>query len=178
MQALIDNLLEYSRAGSADYEMRSADCGQIARDALALLQSKVEEAGAAVEIGELPTIMCDARQMGQVFQNLISNALTYRCEQPKVEIGAERMEQGWCFSVSDNGIGIAEADAKRIFEMLERLHTPQEYAGSGLGLAICQRIVERHGGRIWAEPNRDSGTTFRFTVSDPDGGHPDGRHRA
>ena len=85
---------------------------------------------------------------------------------------------GWCFSVSDNGIGIAEDDAERIFEMLERLHTQQEYGGSGLGLAICKRIVERHGGRIWAEPNPESGTRFRFTIPDPDGGRLDGQHRA
>jgi PAS domain S-box-containing protein len=168
MQALIDGLLDYSRASSVDYEIRPVDCNEIARSILALLGTKIEEAGAAVETRELPTVWADANQISRVFQNLISNALTYRSTEPRIELGAERIVGGWCFTVSDNGIGIPQTDMERIFEMLERLHTQQEYSGSGMGLAICKRIVERHGGRIWAEPKPRSGTRFCFTI--PDGG--------
>jgi PAS domain S-box-containing protein len=168
MQALIDGLLDYSRASSATYEIRQVDCNEVAGSVLALLRAKVEESRATVQRGELPTVWGDARQISQVFQNLISNALTYRSEKPRIELGAERIVGGWCLSVSDNGIGIPRAGAERIFEMLERLHTQQQYAGSGMGLAICKRIVERHGGRIWAESIPGSGTRFRFTIPDCD----------
>ena len=168
MQALIDSLLEYSRAGSAEYELRMVACNEIARSAVAQLRSTIDETGAIVKTGELPAVWGDARQISRVFQNLISNSLTYRSDEPRIELGAERIVGGWCFSVSDNGIGIAVEDAERIFEMLERLHTQQEYAGSGMGLAISRRIVEGHGGRIWAEPNPGSGTRLRFTIPDPD----------
>jgi signal transduction histidine kinase len=166
MQALIDGLLDYSRASSADYEIHPVDCNEIARSNLALLGTRIEETGAAVETRELPTVWADANQISRVFQNLISNALTYRSAEPRIELGAERIVGGWCFTVSDNGIGISRADVERIFEMLERLHTQQEYSGSGMGLAICKRIVERHGGRIWAEPKPPSGTRFCFTIPD------------
>lgn len=175
MQALIDSLLEYSRASSPEYELRSVDCSEVVHCVLALLRAKITDVGATVETRELPIVCADARQISRVFQNLITNALTYRREAPTVRIGAERVVGAWCFSVSDNGIGIAEADAGRVFEMLERLHTPQEYGGSGMGLAICKRIIERHGGRIWAEPNPEGGTTFCFTIPDPDSGSLDGR---
>jgi PAS domain S-box-containing protein len=168
MQALIDGLLDYSRASSADYEIRPVDCNEIARSILALLGTKIEETGAAVETRELPTVRADASQISRVFQNLICNALTYRSAEPMIELRAERIVGGWCFTVSDNGIGVPQIDVERIFDMLERLHTQQEYSGSGMGLAICKRIVERHGGRIWAEPKPRSGTRFCFTI--PDGG--------
>jgi PAS domain S-box-containing protein len=175
MQALIDSLLEYSRASSPVYELRSVDCNEVVHSVLALLRAKITDSGATVETRELPIVWADARQISRVFQNLITNALTYRREAPTVRIGAERVVGAWCFSVSDKGIGIAEADAGRIFGMLERLHTPQEYGGSGMGLAICTRIIERHGGRIWAEPNPEGGTRFCFTIPDPDSGSLDGR---
>jgi PAS domain S-box-containing protein len=174
MQALIDGLLEYSRAGWSEQETGPADSGEIVHGVLAQLRSAIDETGVVVKIGQLPVLWADTRQLGQVFQNLISNALTYRSEEPRIDIGAERIIGGWRFWVSDNGIGIAERDAERIFEMLERLHTPQEYPGSGLGLAICKRIVERHGGRIWTEPNAESGTSFHFTIPDPGGGRRNG----
>jgi PAS domain S-box-containing protein len=173
MQGLIDGLLDYSRASSTEYELRPIDCNEIVRGVLALLGTKIEESGATVELRELPRTCADAGQIARVFQNLISNALTYCTEQPRIEIAAERIVGGWCFRVSDNGIGISPADAERIFEMLERLHTRQEYDGSGMGLAICRRVIERHGGRIWAEPNPRSGTRFCFTIPDPVS--PDGR---
>jgi PAS domain S-box-containing protein len=175
MQCLIDSLLEYSRASSAEYELRSVDCKEVVNSVLALLRAKITDSGAIVETRALPIVWADARQISRVFQNLITNALTYRRAQPKVQIGAERVVGAWRFSVSDNGIGIAEADAGRIFEMLERLHAPQEYGGSGMGLAICKRIIERHGGRIWAEPNPEGGTRFCFTIPDSDSGSLDGR---
>jgi light-regulated signal transduction histidine kinase (bacteriophytochrome) len=172
MQALIDSLLEYSRASSAAYELRLLDCNDVVQGVLALLGSKVEETRATIRCSELPTVWGDGGQISLVFQNLISNALTYRTAAPRVYIDAQRVVGAWCFLVSDNGIGIPHGDAERIFEMLERLHTQREYAGCGMGLAICRRIVERHGGRIWTEPNLGSGARLCFTIPDPDGKQP------
>ena len=169
MQALIDSLLEYSRASAAAYELRLLDCNEVVRGVLAVLGSKIGDTRATIRCGELPTVWGDGGQISHVFQNLISNALTYRTAAPRVDIDAQRVVGAWCFRVSDNGIGIPQGDAERIFEMLERLHTRREYAGSGMGLAICRRIVERHGGRIWAEPNPGSGTRLCFTIPDADG---------
>lgn len=169
MQALIDSLLEYSRASAAAYELRLLDCNEVVRGVLAVLGSKIGDTRANIRCGELPTVWGDGGQISHVFQNLISNALTYRTAAPRVDIDAQRVVGAWCFRVSDNGIGIPQGDAERIFEMLERLHTQREYAGSGMGLAICRRIVERHGGRIWAEPNPASGARFCFTIPDADG---------
>jgi PAS domain S-box-containing protein len=175
MQTLIDCLLEYSRASAARYELSLVDCNEIVRGVLALLDSKRRASEAAVRIAELPTVWGDAAQISLVFQNLISNALTYRSADPRIEIDAQRVVGAWRLSVSDNGIGVPQGDVERIFEMLERLHTQREYTGSGMGLAICKRVVERHGGRIWAEPNPWSGTRFCFTIPDPHGGPLDGR---
>ena len=141
---------------------------------LALLESKIEETGADRE--DRRAAGCSGATPGrssQVFQNLISNALTYRSDKPQVRArrGAHR-RRGWCFSVSDNGIGIASRRCGADLRDAQRLHTQQEYGGSGMGLAICRRIVERHGGRIWAEPNAGSGNGFCFTIPDPDGGLP------
>jgi light-regulated signal transduction histidine kinase (bacteriophytochrome) len=110
--------------------------------------------------------MADEAQLAQVFQNLIANGIKFRREDasPQVHVSAERGDHAWIFSVEDNGIGIDPEQSKRIFQIFQRLHSEEEYPGLGLGLALCQRIVERHGGRIWVEPKAGPGSTFRFTI--------------
>ena len=118
-----------------------------------------------VDVGELPTVMGDPTQLARLLQNLLSNALKFRGEAtPHVTVRAERDGQFWCFSVSDNGIGFAAENASRIFEMFQRLHERGKFDGTGLGLAICKRIVEQHGGTIWAEAQDGQGSKFYFRL--------------
>jgi len=100
----------------------------------------------------------------QVFQNLISNSIKYRGkETPRIHVSAERIADGWLFSVRDNGMGIHPKDADRVFGMFKRLHG-REFSGSGIGLALCKKVVERQGGRIWVESETGRGATFKFTI--------------
>jgi light-regulated signal transduction histidine kinase (bacteriophytochrome) len=109
--------------------------------------------------------MADNVQLGQLFQNLIGNAIKFQgMELPRVHVSASRNGNGWVFSVRDNGIGIAPEYAERIFVIFQRLHSPEKYPGTGIGLAVCKKIVERHGGRIWVESESGKGATFYFTL--------------
>jgi light-regulated signal transduction histidine kinase (bacteriophytochrome) len=129
------------------------------------LRISLEEGGVTVTHDPLPTVLGDESQLGQLFQNLLANAIKFRGpEAPRIHIGAERTDSHWTLAVRDNGIGIAPEHRERIFLIFQRLHTRAEYPGTGIGLAIARRIVERHGGRIWIESNTGPGTTFCFTV--------------
>jgi two-component system, chemotaxis family, sensor kinase Cph1 len=120
-----------------------------------------------VEHAPLPTLLADASQLAQLFQNLIGNAIKFRAERrPEIRISARRETEGWRFGVSDNGIGIEPQYFDRIFRVFQRLHTRGRYPGTGIGLAICKKIVERHGGRIWIESQPGQGSTFYFTLSE------------
>jgi chemotaxis family two-component system sensor kinase Cph1 len=113
----------------------------------------------------LPTVMADDLQLGQLFQNLIGNAIKFHGEEPpRVHVSARPGGNGWIFSVRDNGIGIAPEYAERIFIIFQRFHSREEYPGTGIGLAVCKKIVERHGGRIWVESELGKGATFYFTL--------------
>ena len=113
-----------------------------------------------------PTVLVDATQLLQVFQNLVGNAIKFRvAAPPAIHISAECHEDEWQLAVRDNGIGIEPQYAERIFVLFQRLHTRLEYPGTGIGLALCQKIVERHGGRIWVESALGQGATFFFTLS-------------
>ncbi|HKE01480.1 MAG TPA: ATP-binding protein [Planctomycetota bacterium] len=170
MQTLIRDLLSYSRVGASARPFVPVDVARVVATALANLRAAMEESGASVEVAELPTVLGDEMELTQLFQNLLGNALKFHGERaPRVRVGREvsaaKAQPGFCtISISDNGIGIAPEYLERIFEVFQRLHTRQQYPGNGIGLAVCQKVVERHGGRIWAtsEPNR--GSTFRVSL--------------
>jgi PAS domain S-box-containing protein len=165
MQNLINDLLAYSRVGTRGKPFSPVDCNQLVADTLRSLQISIRESSAQVEVKDLPTVMADRGQLEQVFQNLIANAIKFRGEAvPKVLIDARKTDGDWLFAVRDNGIGIEPQYFERIFVMFQRLHTRTEYSGTGIGLAICKKVVERHGGQIWIESEKDQGTTFYFTI--------------
>ena len=169
MQALINDLLALSRVGTQGRPFVATDPGAVVARVLRWLERALAESGGeVVVVGVLPTVLADAGQLEQLFQNLIANALKFRRpgERPRVEVTAERGEGEWVFAVRDNGIGFEQQFAEQIFLVFQRLHTRAEYAGTGVGLAICKKIVERHGGRIWAEGALGAGATFRFTIPD------------
>ncbi|MEK7787533.1 MAG: ATP-binding protein, partial [Chloroflexota bacterium] len=167
MQALITDLLAYSRVGTRGKPFEPTDGAAILKIVLANLAVAIAENGAAVTHDGLPTVMADPTQMTQLFQNLLGNAIKFRGERPpEIHVAAERREGEWLFSVRDNGIGIEPQYFERIYGVFQRLHTRREYPGTGIGLAICKKIVERHGGRIWVESEPGRGSTFFFTIPD------------
>jgi PAS domain S-box-containing protein len=165
MQNLINDVLAYSRVGSQGAAFAPADCNVILAKVTESLKASIEGQHAEVTADPLPVVVGDATQLGQVFQNLLANALKFHGERPpRIRISASERGGEWVFSVSDNGIGIAPEYLERIFIVFQRLHTLEEYPGTGMGLGICKKIVERHGGWIWAESAVGQGSTFRFTL--------------
>jgi light-regulated signal transduction histidine kinase (bacteriophytochrome) len=165
MQALIQDLLRFSRVGKAEIEPRTTDCRAVVEQAIKNLQAAVLESGAVVSWPGLPVVMADASQLTQVFQNLIANAIKFHgAEKPVIQIDAEKKNHEWVFTVSDNGIGIPAESWQDIFVIFRRLHTRDEYAGNGIGLSICKKIIERHGGKIWIEAQATPGCRFKFTL--------------
>lgn len=165
MQSLIRDLLTYSRIGRGSALGASADCGQVLAGVLAQLQPLIQERGALISHDPLPVVACAPLELGQIFQNLIGNAVKFQAagNRPLIHIGAEREGRFWRLSVRDNGIGIEERYRERIFQMFQRLHTSDKFEGTGIGLAICRKIVQRHGGRLWVESAPGHGSTFYFT---------------
>ena len=166
MQNLIGALLNYSSVSSgANARLVDLDCNAIVQEAVIACEAAAQEAEAEISHDSLPTIRADRAQLGQVFQNLIGNAIKYRKpqERPRIHISSAEMSEEWVFEVADNGIGFEAQYADRIFGLFKRLHG-LEYRGSGLGLGICKRIIERHGGRIWATSRPGDGSQFFFTL--------------
>lgn len=165
MQALINDLLAYSRVGSQAKPFIPTDCEGLLERTLANLQLSIQESGAEITHDPLPTVMGDPSQLGQLLQNLIANAIKFRGQEPpRVHLSAAQREKEWLFSVRDNGIGIEPPYFDRIFVIFQRLHAKMKYPGTGIGLTICKKIVERHGGRIWVESELGNGSTFYFTL--------------
>jgi len=165
MWNLVNDLLTYSRVGMQRNEFEPADSEAALAQSVNDLKVAIEETGALVTHDPLPTVMADPPQLGQLFRNLIGNAIKFRSsEPPRVHISASRTGNGWTFSVRDNGIGIAQDYSERIFVIFQRLHNREEYAGTGIGLAVCKKIVERHGGRIWVKSDAGKGATFYFIL--------------
>lgn len=187
MQELIQALLGYSRVGRSTRELEPIACDSLLQLTLRRLGTVITDHAATVTYDSLPRITADPVQLGQLFQNLIENAIKYRQEAPpQIHISAtlrniaaetypqsnaansshhaELPTQEWVFAVQDNGIGIEAEYFERIFLIFQRLHTRSEYSGTGIGLAICQKIVERHSGKIWVESELGKGSTFYFTI--------------
>lgn len=166
MSTLVKDLLAYARTTTEIERPSSIALDEDLKAALTQLAQAIEESGATVTHDPLPTMQLDRGQMVRLFQNLVGNALKYRNpdEPPRIHISAEQADEEWVISIKDNGIGFDPKYAASIFAPFKRLHTAVEYPGTGVGLAICRRIVEGHGGRIWAESAPGEGATFRFTL--------------
>lgn len=174
MQTLIDDVLAYSKVDLQGIEFELTDVGEALDRALANLRGRIAETGTTIIRDALPTVLAERTQLMQLFQNSIGNAIKFRSEKPpKIEIGAQRLEDDWLFFVRDNGIGIDPQFSDRIFVIFQRLHARDEYPGTGMGLAICKKIVECHRGRIWVESQVGRGATFYFTI--PVGGRDRGQ---
>gem|GEM_PF-568519 len=170
MQALIQDLLAFSRIGTTSSVSARVDTGGVLAGVELGLAVLIAEAGAIVTHDSMPVVQADRSQIEQVFSNLLGNALKYRRPEvpPRIHIGARRLDQDWWeFAVKDNGIGIAPEYFNRIFVIFQRLHTKDKYTGTGIGLAIVRKIIERHGGTIRVESTPGEGSTFIFTLPAP-----------
>ena len=158
------------RAGTTDLRMQRVAAGDVVAAALRDLETAVTEHGAVVEVGPLPTLRGDPGQLQRVFQNLLGNAIKYTEPgvAPRVVVSGAIADAGAEIAVADNGIGIDPGEVERAFEMFARLPgRAASYQGTGLGLAISRRIVERHGGHLWTDPNPGGGSVFRLTLPLP-----------
>jgi two-component system, sensor histidine kinase and response regulator len=166
MGTLIDDLLSYALAGKAIGVLQATNSRHAVDRALSNLHAEIEEAGATVTTGTLPVVRADSSQLTRLFQNLIGNSVKYRsADRPlEVGIGAEQVAKQWEFSVADNGAGLAPDEAGSVFTMFYRGSSTQGRPGSGIGLAICKKVIEAHGGQIWAEPREGAGTVVHFTL--------------
>ncbi len=165
MQALVNDLLQHSRITSQVLVLEPVATEEVLAQTLLSISMLLKEQGATVTHDPLPVVQADARQLEQIFSNLIGNAIKYRRQEPpKIHVSAVKKEDMWQFSVTDNGIGIEPRYLEKIFTIFERLHGQERYEGTGIGLAICKRIVERHGGRIWIESEPGEGSTLFFTL--------------
>jgi light-regulated signal transduction histidine kinase (bacteriophytochrome) len=171
MRGLIDDLLAFSRVGRVELARDQVDTEEVVNEVFRTLTAEREGPEPALLATTLPVVTGDAGQIGQLFQNLLSNAVKFvePGHAPVIEVTAELLEDGggWRFVVADDGIGINPAQAERIFGMFQRLHTRDEFPGTGVGLAIARKVVERHGGRIWAEPRPGGGTRMLFELRSP-----------
>jgi signal transduction histidine kinase len=167
MNSLIDDILLYSRLGDKTLMFRKVNIQAVICEAASFFQGEIQQKKGVIYFDVFHTEMfCDARQMEQLFRNLVENALKYNTsKKPEITIGIREKQHEYLFSVKDNGIGIDKEFFEKIFNMFQRLHTEQEYAGTGMGLALCKRIVENHNGKIWVESEPGKGTTFYFTIS-------------
>jgi signal transduction histidine kinase len=165
MQALINDLLEFSRVGRNGREPTLVNLNDIFAQAQATSERAIEETGARVRTQALPTVSGEPTLLLSLFQNLISNAIKFRAtEPPLMRLSVERSGEYWHFTCADNGIGVDPEYAERIFVIFQRLHTKEAYPGTGIGLAMCRKIVEHHGGRMWLDPEHSGGAQFHFTL--------------
>ena len=166
MGQLVDDLLAFSRLGRQALRTQKISTRAVVDRALAVLAPSIDSRTGQLVIGELPDCDADPHLLEEVFVNLLSNAFKYSKNQPsrRIEVGARESAEGTVFFVRDNGAGFDMRYADKLFGVFQRLHRSQEYEGTGVGLAIVHRIVDRHGGRIWADAKVDQGATFYFTL--------------
>ncbi len=165
MQVLINDLLAFSRVGRVGGDLAPVSCETALKTARTNLERQIKDSGATVESGPLPVVEAQLPLLTAVFQNLISNAIKFRGQQPpRVTVAVTRDGESWSFAVADNGIGISPEYADRIFIIFQRLHDRATYPGTGIGLAMCRKIIEYFGGRIWLDTGAGEGAVFRFTL--------------
>jgi len=165
MQALINDLLAYSRVGRSAREAALVSSDTALGQARANLATAIAESGATIESGHLPFVLAELPLLTAVFQNLLSNSLKFRGDKPpRIVISATRDAEFWLFSFTDHGIGIDPAYAERIFVIFQRLNERSAYPGTGIGLAMSRKIIEYFGGRMWLDTSTAEGTSFLFTL--------------
>jgi light-regulated signal transduction histidine kinase (bacteriophytochrome) len=165
MQALIDDLLAFSRVGRGERESTLVSCASALEQARTNLAAPITATRPRIETTELPQVRAGFSLIASLFQNLLSNAIKFRSERPLViSISATRQDDFWLFSVADNGIGIEAEYAQRIFVIFQRLHDRTAYTGTGIGLAMCRKIVEHYGGTMWLDTTYTDGAKFCFTL--------------
>ncbi|MBV8378764.1 MAG: PAS domain-containing protein [Verrucomicrobia bacterium] len=176
LEALIDNLLAYSRVDSQAQPFELVELGEVVADCLEDLGAEIQASGAEIIAGTLPTVAGDRTQLTQLFQNLLGNAIKYRsAKRPLIRVSAQWKKNEWIFAVADNGVGIEPEHHEKIFELFRRLRTHKSLIGDGIGLSVCRRIVTRHGGKIWVESQPGQGCTVLFTLV-PSSIHPINSH--
>jgi PAS domain S-box-containing protein len=165
MSVLIKGLLDFSRLGR-NRKLTSVDSKKLIEYVIADLHTVIKNSQAVIDIEEMPVINLYEIEMGQVFQNLITNAIKFSKKgvRPEIRIGSKKVNEKWQFFVCDNGIGISPGHFQRIFEIFQRLHPEDVFEGSGIGLANCKKIIELHQGEIWVESKIGEGSTFHFTI--------------
>lgn len=164
LRLLLRDLLAYSRLGQGEMRFDDVSLDAVLRDALDNLSGPISDRGATVVADHMPVVRGHEQRLGQVMQNLLSNAVKFCDEAPRVEVRAAKVDGQCQVSVVDNGIGFDPEHAEHIFRPFNRLQAPEAYDGSGIGLAICARIVDQHGGRIWADSRPGEGSAFHFTL--------------
>jgi light-regulated signal transduction histidine kinase (bacteriophytochrome) len=168
MQALINDLLVFSRVGQTAVQPALVSSDTALAQARSNLAEEIEKTGATIEAGHLPLVMAELPLLTAVFQNLLSNALKFSGPAPpRIVISATRNGRQWLFSVTDHGIGIEPQYADRVFVLFQRLNERSAYPGTGVGLAMCRKIIEYFGGRIWLDTAAE-GTRFCFTLPGED----------
>ena len=166
MQRLISDLLGFSRVGRVGGEVTDVELTGALAEAIDDLRELIDEAGAIVTAGALPTVRGERPLLVRLFTNLLANSLKFRHPDrpPEVRIESRRVGEHWELSCVDNGIGIEPQHAERVFVIFQRLHARDVYEGTGIGLAVCKKIVEYHGGEIWIEAGSELGTTVKWTL--------------
>jgi light-regulated signal transduction histidine kinase (bacteriophytochrome) len=168
MGCLIDDLLSFSRLSRQALVRQLVAPVEVVQQALEDLRTEQEGRRIEMVIGELPQCQADPALLKQVYMNFLTNALkfTRKREEARIEIGCQQVNGEWIYFVKDNGVGFDMRYANKLFGVFQRLHDAKEYEGTGVGLAIVQRIILRHGGRLWAEAEVDKGASFYFTLGE------------
>lgn len=160
MREMIDGLLEYSRVESRGEAFTETDATEVLSEVCRTLELKIEDADAAVRFDEFPTVSADEGQLGQLFQNLLTNAIDHGGSGVRIDVTAEERADAFEFAIADDGPGIPESSRDDLFGLFSK---GRDSEGTGMGLAICERTVERHGGEIWIDSEVE-GATARFTL--------------
>ncbi|MBI1861072.1 MAG: response regulator [Deltaproteobacteria bacterium] len=160
MQEVVEDLLEYSSVSYSKPEMKVISLVKVARDVLAILAPEITEKRADISFDLLPEVVGSEVQLRRLFMNIVDNALKYSRRKPKIHIAASTEGDHFVISFSDNGIGIDEADTKKVFEIFQRGHSQSQFPGTGIGLASCKKVMENHGGTIWVDSRLGKGSTF------------------